>query len=761
MNAYVVSGRSLARTVPSHEPGELHRFDAEFHQVFFNGQPSVRGKAIRSILPESGRCTWSRPSVQPRKHSMDALMAPKLSYERLKQELTDLQRRISESRQVETDLGNELRKFRALYDLALAMKSDPNLDEYLRLVVDKCREILHCEISYIALHDEARDDLYKHTFSGIQTEAFRNLRLPSGRGLGGLVARMRQGYIVHDYWTEQGFDRGDDRIVSEEGIRSGMAVPIQMGSKDLGVLYVFNRTKTDFTQSDLDTLFLIANLAAVEISRKQAENALRENEERFRFMAETTGDVIYRLRYDTMTYDYLSPGTGKLTGYSPEEIKAVGFSSLVARIDMLDQEWVSTRAIIEERLAGKTGEYRADYLITTKDGTSRWLRDHSFPWHDDSGRIAGSVGILSDVTAYKQAEALLKQRTAELAESEEKYRTLVENVPLVVYRIRPTGEISFVNHFVEEMIGYSPAELLHTAGLWRTAIYDEDRKRVMELWRKALRDGLELTVEYRIVHKNNYLIYVVDHAIPLRAPDGRVTSVDGIIMDVTGRVKLQEQLIRSEGIKTISEVSARLAHEIRNPLVSAGGFARRLLSSMSPDDPNRDKVGIIVKEVGRLEGILRMVLNYIQPIDLELTPIDLNSLVEMSVRGIEMDIRERKVSIRTGLAPGLPAIPVDQLQMRQVLKSLLRNAVTQMPPGAVLSIETSLEDEMCRLSMTYPAPQLSPDDVQHFFYPFTTTNVDRQADLPMSKIIVDKHGGSIDVEPGRPGELTIRMLLPA
>ncbi|MGO9415101.1 MAG: ATP-binding protein [Syntrophobacteraceae bacterium] len=344
-------------------------------------------------------------------------MAKKPSYEELKQKLADLQSEILERRQVETDLENELMKFRALYDLALAMHSDRSLDEYLQHIVDKCREILRSEISYIALHDEVRDDFYKHTFSGIQTEAFRNLRLPSGRGSGGLISRMRQGYIVNDYLTEQSFDRKDEQIISDEGIISGMAVSIQMGTKDLGVLYVFNRTKTAFLQRDLNTLFLIANLASVEISRRQAEELLRVSEERFRFMVETTGDVIYHLRYDTMTYDYLSPGIGKLTGYSPEEIKTIGFSSLVTRIDLPLQEDVSTKVILEDRLAGKTGEYRADYLITTKTGTSKWLHDHSFPWYDDSGKNIGSVGILSDLTDYKKAEALVRQRTAELQRS--------------------------------------------------------------------------------------------------------------------------------------------------------------------------------------------------------------------------------------------------------------------------------------------------------------------------------------------------------
>jgi len=182
---------------------------------------------------------------------------------------------------------------------------------------------------------------------------------------------------------------------------------------------------------------------------------------------------------------------------------------------------------------------------------------------------------------------------------------------------------------------------------------------------------------------------------------------------------------------------------------------------MGPNDPNREKVEIIVKEVGRLEGILRMVLNYIQPIDLEMSPTDPNSLVEMALRGIEADVRKRKVSIQTELSPGLPAISVDQLQMKQVLKSLLKNALSQMPSGATLSIATSLENEMCRLVIRYPVPHLSPEDMEHFFYPFITSNIDYPADLPMSKIIIDKHGGSLEVKLEKPGWLLIRMLLPA
>jgi diguanylate cyclase (GGDEF)-like protein/PAS domain S-box-containing protein len=155
-------------------------------------------------------------------------------------------------------------------------------------------------------------------------------------------------------------------------------------------------------------------LESLESDRKRVEEALRESEERFRFMAETTGDVLYRLKYSSMKYDYLSPSIFKLTGYSPEEIDAIGFSSLVMSLESPAEEKLSADLITRDRQEGKTGEYLADYLVRTKSGDLKWLGDHSFPWLDESGALVGSVGLLSDITKRKMVEAALRETNLEL-----------------------------------------------------------------------------------------------------------------------------------------------------------------------------------------------------------------------------------------------------------------------------------------------------------------------------------------------------------
>lgn len=123
-------------------------------------------------------------------------------------------------------------------------------------------------------------------------------------------------------------------------------------------------------------------------------------------------DVIYRLRYDTMRYDYISPAVTRLLGYSPEELAVTPLRSLIleTRIVAEGLKTVSSYTGLEEsRRRGEVGKWQADYLMRTKDGQEIWVSDISYPWFDKKGAIIGSIGSMRDITERMQAERHIRQ----------------------------------------------------------------------------------------------------------------------------------------------------------------------------------------------------------------------------------------------------------------------------------------------------------------------------------------------------------------
>lgn len=209
---------------------------------------------------------------------------------------------------------SELTKFQAFYELAVAMTANRSLDENLLLVVTTAMDLLSGDASYIALRDDEDRSVYMHTACGTHTEEFKKIRVPYGSGVGGRVASSGRPYIVEDYFRETEPLLHD--VVRAEGLVSGVAVPVQMGGVNLGVLYVFNRTRTTFTQSDVNTLSLLGNLAAVEIRRDQTSAELRsardELEDRVRIRTDELLETSRQLKVETILRESLEEKTIEL-----------------------------------------------------------------------------------------------------------------------------------------------------------------------------------------------------------------------------------------------------------------------------------------------------------------------------------------------------------------------------------------------------------------------------------------------------------------
>lgn len=128
-----------------------------------------------------------------------------------------------------------------------------------------------------------------------------------------------------------------------------------------------------------------------------------------------TSDTVYRLRYDTMLYDYISPAVLDLLGYSVEELKKINMRSLIleTRIVGNGMQIVDSYDPLEEnRKHGRVQNWQADYLMRTKDGRRIWVSDISHPWFDNKGRIVGSRGSLRDITDRVTTEQKIRNETA-------------------------------------------------------------------------------------------------------------------------------------------------------------------------------------------------------------------------------------------------------------------------------------------------------------------------------------------------------------
>lgn len=307
---------------------------------------------------------------------------------------------------ISTKLGKEADKFRALYDLALNMSAEKSLEDNLNFIVEKSRALMETDAAYIALIDEAGQYLLMHTLSGIRTEAFKKLRIPLDRGLGGLILKTREGRIIDNYFKNDEITPVDKDAVREEGLASTMAVPICAAEKSLGVLYVSNRRRTSFSANDLDTLLLFGNLAAVEIVRKRAESALHETASRYRTVFETTGSAMVILEENGII-SLANREFTRMTGYPKEDIEGKKFWREFLAPEDLPRLKAQIRNHWPERLESiRQSEYRL------RDREGRHI--NIFLTADLIPGTRKGVASLVDITKRKKAEEELKKAYDEL-----------------------------------------------------------------------------------------------------------------------------------------------------------------------------------------------------------------------------------------------------------------------------------------------------------------------------------------------------------
>ena len=388
---------------------------------------------------------------------------------------------------------------------------------------------------------------------------------------------------------------------------------------------------------------------------------------------------------------------------------------------------------------------------------------------DEIGFLTRSLNIMLDslkerrrqVEHYARTlEKRVEERTADLVISEEKYRTLVDNLPLGVYRILSDGTTEFINPYFIEKLGFSTDEVVGGKDFWRSKIWGCDEQEAKKILHALKENPNGMRTERKITDKQGNRFVFIDHAIPFRDDKGVLKWFDGIMVDITEVKRLQEQALRGEEIRVLGEISERFAHEMRNPLATAGGFARRLRDSIAEDDPHGKMAQIILDEVARLENILNVLLSTIKPFSLRMSEVDLKPILKSSLEGIREQADSRKIVLSVSLLEESMPLFGDTDFLKKALDSILRNAVFSMSESGRLSVSASLEGDKLVVWLRYPVKGVAEDDVTQFFIPRLTGDLETNVhDLPLSKVIIHRHGGRIVVK-REDGDMEVGIELP-
>jgi len=223
----------------------------------------------------------------------------------------------------------------------------------------------------------------------------------------------------------------------------------------------------------------------------------------------------------------------------------------------------------------------------------------------------------------------------------------------------------------------------------------------------------------------------------------------------------QQRLIRSEKLAAIGSMSSYVAHEIRNPLVTIGGFAKTLSRFTFTDAKIKVNIDIIIEEVKHLEKILNNITDFAKPSKPEKIDVQICEIMENTCLLMENYFQEKHITLQKKYETGVPEAPVDPTQIKQVFLNILMNAVESMPDGGKLDVKIKYIDGSVKIYIVDAGKGMKQDVLQNIYDPFFTTKPSGTGvGLSVSLKIIEDHGGTIDAISEQGKGTTMLLTLP-
>lgn len=543
-------------------------------------------------------------------------------------------------------------------------------------------------------------------------------------------------------------------VACENG--SGGTIPPELRAVSMGVL------EKPFNGKELKISVETAlHVAEAKRQLRQAETARRETEEKYRLLLENSRDVISILDRQLL-YSYVSPSVKHSRGFDPEELigrplhQAITPGSYEKAKRLFSKDVLAPKGTVAQEDRPQVVELE----MYRKDGSTVWSESRVALLRDETGQFTGYINVSTDIDETKKINEQLR-------ESEEKYRTIIENIEDGYYEVDTLGNFTFFNENICTIAGRPSHEIWGVN--YRDYTGTKDAKRLFRAFSRIFRTGKPVKAfDLQVYRADGENRYVEISASLIRDPSGTPAGFRGIMRDITDRkrveeekAKLEVQLMHANKMEAVGTLAGGVAHDFNNILQAINGYTQLLLINKSPDDRDYDKLVQLEKAGERASGLVQQLLTFSRKAGGERRPLSLNQEI-VSVQKLLDQTIPKMIETRLNMADDLWRINADPLQMEQILLNLASNAADAMPGGGYLTIETKnivLNETYCTeyvesvpgnyvlLTVSDTGSGMDPETRRYIFDPFYTTKpVGKGTGLGLASVygIVKEHGGLIN-----------------
>ncbi len=612
-----------------------------------------------------------------------------------------------------------------LSEIGRISNSSVDLPEKLRRIVETVARGMGKDGASVFLLDSSGKTVTLAAAIGLNQESIGKLSFPLGMGFAGWVAEQKVPLALEDPYDDPRF-----AYVPESGIKmfnSLAAAPIMDEDQCLGVIFVLSSTVWSATSSDVTLLTTTAN----QISGVIKNARMFQNREDLAIEARARAQEL------SILYD-------------------IGAAmSTTLNLDRL------LRIILTAATMGGSGlGFNRALLLLTNERTHTlqgMMGVGPASW-EEAGRAWSEVSsVHKSLTEWIQTGALFERRDSALNTLARSLRVpLIPNEGVLALTALNKKPYNVTDAASDPIVSRELREALRVNSFATVPLVAKDR--VIGV---ILVDNM--FTQRPITDGDIRFLTMFAHQAALAVENAVIhTNLETMNKDMRA---MHEQLVQSEKMAALGAMIAEITHEIRNPLVSIGGFTRRLAKKLL-DSEDKKYIDIILSEVTRLEGIIHDNLSSIKESAPQLVEADISGVIEELLTLYEDELAQRRIRIERDFSPSLPRLMVDPQQLKQAVINIMKNAMEAMENGGTLFIRTYAlpEAREAAIEIGDTGPGLSAKAMQNIFNPYYTTKPRGTGlGLLITNRIINAHKGRIKLRNREAGGalFTIKLPLPA